>query len=131
MNKENLPDQKIIFIDSECVLCNGFSEFVIKRDNKKKFKFSTINKIEQEISNDTKQGTIIYYDSEEFYYKSTAVLKILRQLNSPLKILWVLKYIPSTIRNLIYSIISTNRYKIFGKTKKCVIKSQKDRKAEF
>jgi predicted DCC family thiol-disulfide oxidoreductase YuxK len=65
--------------------------------------------------------SIILFENNKIYRKSTAVLKISKHLNG----LWPLYYIyilfPEFIRDFIYDIIARNRYKWFGKREACII----------
>ena len=51
--------------------------------------------------------------------RSTAALKVAKQLSGGLKLLYVFIIIPAFIRDPIYSIIANNRYKWFGKKEAC------------
>jgi predicted DCC family thiol-disulfide oxidoreductase YuxK len=67
--------------------------------------------------------TILYYDKGKIFEKSTAVLRIARQLGFPWKFAYSFIIIPKFIRDAVYMYISRNRYKWFGKRDKCMIPS--------
>ena len=64
-------------------------------------------------------STVILLENEKIYLRSTAILRIVRKLKGPVKMLYVFMLIPPFIRNFLYNIIATNRYKWFGKTTEC------------
>ena len=74
--------------------------------------------------------SIIFYQDGNTYYKSNAILKILRSLGG----IWVLSnvfyIIPRVIRDYIYDLIAKYRYKMFGIMESCRMPSE-DEKALF
>jgi predicted DCC family thiol-disulfide oxidoreductase YuxK len=121
-----IDDSSIILFDGVCNLCNGFVQFVIRNDKAKKFKFGSLQSAnaqqlltKYDITNELK--TVIFILQGKVYYKSTAALKILKQLNFPLPILYCLILVPKFIRDYFYDIISRNRYKWFGQKETCMI----------
>ncbi len=120
----------IIFFDGYCNLCNASVNFIIKRDAESYFKFSSLT---SEFSKDfliennyniLDFKTIILFENNQLYSKSDAVLRILKNLKTPLKYCYYLKYIPKSIRDLIYDLIAKNRYSWFGKRDECLIPSK-------
>ena len=119
-------DQLVIF-DGICNLCNGTVQFIIKRDRKKKFSFTTYQSIiGQDILRQngfptTDQSTIVYVKKRVIYVKSKAILEILWDLGRCWNLLYVLNIIPLFIRDFVYDIIAKSRYRIFGKRESCMV----------
>ena len=119
-------DQLIIF-DGVCNLCNGTVQFIIKRDRKKKFLFTTYQSsagqdiLKQHGFPAIDQSTVVYLKNAVPYFKSKAVLEILRDLGFYWNLLYVLIVIPPFIRDVVYDIIAKNRYSIFGKRESCMV----------
>ncbi len=113
----------IIFFDGICNLCNGAINFIIDRDKKGHFKIAPLqskvaeNYIPKQIIENT--DSIILWDADHLYSKSTAALKIARHLDGAWKGLYVLIIIPKFIRDFVYDIIAKKRYKWFGKRDSC------------
>lgn len=119
--------EQLVIFDGVCNLCNGTVQFIIKRDRKKKFSFTTYQSI---IGQDillqcgfptTDQSTVVYVKKGIPYFKSKAVLKILRDLGCCWNLLYILNIIPSFIRDFVYDIIAKNRYRLFGKRESCMV----------
>lgn len=125
-----LPNNHIILFDGVCNLCNSSVSYILDNDTKKKFYFASLqSEFGQNLLNhfnmDTQNfDTFLYYNPEKdkLYNRSTAALLVMLNL-SPfyLKLLYVGFIIPRFIRDGIYSLISKNRYKWFGKKDTCAL----------
>ncbi|MDM5188714.1 thiol-disulfide oxidoreductase DCC family protein [Bacillus sp. DX4.1] len=130
MNQANFSTNPIILFDGVCNLCNFWVQFVIERDPKAVFKFASL---QSEIAKGLimkygkeykREDSIILFEEGKLYTKSTAVLKILRKLRGPIKVLYIFIFIPKFIRDKIYDIVAQNRYRWFGKQRFCMISTQ-------
>lgn len=74
--------------------------------------------------------TFVLIVGEKFYFKSTAVLMICKELRSPIKILYPLIIIPKLFRDFVYDLIARIRYKLFGRRQSCRIPTE-DEKVKF
>jgi predicted DCC family thiol-disulfide oxidoreductase YuxK len=123
---QNLPGLVVLF-DGVCNLCNGSVLFIIKRDPKKTFSFSALQSEfarEQLLKrglDPTRLHSIIVIHNENVYQRSRAALEIARRLSGPWPILYIFIIIPPFIRNWVYDLVATNRYKWFGKKDQCMI----------
>lgn len=123
----NLENKSIILFDGVCNLCNNSVQFIIKRDKKKRFFYASLQSdavqsilLQFELKN-SDFDSIILIDKGKVYQKSTAILKIIKHLNSAWELSYIFIIVPKFIRDFIYSIIAKNRYKWFGKREKCMI----------
>ena len=78
----------IIFFDGVCNLCNGFVDFMIKRDKNKTFFYCALQSnaahdilVKHKISLSTSFSTIYYFENGKLYEKSKAILYILKHLS--------------------------------------------------
>lgn len=116
---------KIVLFDGVCKLCNAWCRFIIKHDKKHQFNFVSMQsehgqKTLLKLGQATKHfETMILIDNNHAYFKSTAFLKIVRQLPFPSKFLFVFNLIPLFIRDFIYTKIARNRYRLFGRFEQC------------
>lgn len=118
--------KKLILFDGECNFCDRSVQFIIKRDPKAYFKFSSIqseigqslrkrNNIPQQID------SLVLIDDNKWYCKSSAVLRVCRNLSGLWKICVFFLIVPRPIRDFFYEIIAKNRYKWFGKKDSCML----------
>lgn len=120
-------DKPTILFDGVCNLCNGFVQFIIIRDKKRYFRFaslqsdyvSSLNLDEENLISD--MNTVILLEDGQIFTKSAAVLRIVRQLRFPYPLAYIFVVIPRPVRDILYSWISRNRYRWFGKRESCMI----------
>jgi predicted DCC family thiol-disulfide oxidoreductase YuxK len=120
-------DKKIILFDGVCNLCNTSVTYVIKRDKKDLFRFCALQ-VEPGVSllkkykvDSSKTDSIILIENNKAYVKSTAALKIARQLGGAYPLLYGFIILPAFLRNWIYDFIASNRYKWYGEKESCMI----------
>jgi predicted DCC family thiol-disulfide oxidoreductase YuxK len=125
---QNSSEKKsIILFDGMCNFCNTSVNKIIKYDKKNVFKFAAIQsdagkKLLIELSIDIlKIDSILLIENNTLFTKSTAVLKIAKQLSGLYKLSYAFIIIPLFIRDTIYDFIAKNRYKWFGKKESCMI----------
>lgn len=118
---------QIILFDGVCNLCNGFVQFLIKRDPNAKFKFASLQS-ESGQSLLFKFGlptdnfhSFIYIKGDNHYTKSTAALNVLRDIGGLWQLFYVFILAPKFIRDFIYSSFAKKRYKLFGKRETCMV----------
>jgi len=124
----------VIIFDGVCNLCNGFVDFIIRKDKKKIFRF---------VSNQDEAGkailsrfpevpkgdamTIYYLEDGKLYSRSKAVLRIAKMLNAPFSWMYAFSVLPLFISNSIYDLVARNRYKWFGKRDTCRVPTKEER----
>lgn len=119
--------EHIILFDGVCNLCNTSVQFVLKRDTKATFKFASLqSNAGQKLLADFKLpldefNSFIYIDDGKLYTRSSAALRVAKELNFPWKLMFGFIVVPPFIRNFVYDIIAKNRYKWFGKRESCMI----------
>lgn len=116
--------EHIVFFDGMCNLCSSAVQFVLKRDKKAFFQFSSLQSdfAKKHLpENLTNMQSIVYLEKGQIFTQSTAVLKIVKHLDGCWPILYILIIIPKFIRDFIYNYIAKNRYKWFGKKAACMI----------
>ncbi len=116
----------LIIFDDICVMCNRFTQFVIAHDKKDQFRFaSQDSQIAKKlgISPALAKETLIlvknFDSSPKLILRSGAVLEIVSTFSIWWKPLWLLIIVPPQIRNVVYRLISNNRYKLWGTTEVC------------
>jgi predicted DCC family thiol-disulfide oxidoreductase YuxK len=124
-----LPSKPVVLFDGICNLCNGSVQFVIKRDPQAKFLFASLQSaVGQAILKDFDLNThdfasFILIDNGKVYTRSTAALRVAKELDSPIKYIQIFTIVPSFIRDLFYIFVAKNRYRFFGKQDQCMLPS--------
>jgi len=119
--------QQIIFFDGVCNLCNGAVQFIIKRDTKKTFQFASLqsafahDQLKEHQIDVTALQSIVLKSGNTIYTKSTAALRIAKQLSGGWPLLYSFMIIPAFIRDWVYDGIAKNRYRWFGKQDVCMV----------
>lgn len=125
---------RIVLFDGVCALCNRTVQFLLKRDKHGVLKFaplqgSTAAAILQrhpEITENSRSVILVQNyatSSESISIKSQAVLDCLSALGGFWRVLSLLRIIPPFVRNAVYIVIATNRYKWLGKNEECFVPS--------
>ncbi len=120
--------KKIILFDGVCNLCNGFIQFVIKRDTADTFRYASLQSEigkklvgERGIDSNSIDSVVLIEPGVAYYIKSDAALQIGSHLKDFRTISRILYLIPSGLRNIIYDLIARYRYAWFGKKDACMI----------
>ncbi|MDY7081617.1 MAG: thiol-disulfide oxidoreductase DCC family protein [Halobacteria archaeon] len=128
--------RRVLLFDGVCNLCTSSVEFVIKRDSGAKFKFASLESEagkrlleEFDLADTDDFDSIILIEGDDYYTKSTAALKVARQLGLPWSLLYVFVIVPKFVRDGVYDFIANRRYNWFGKKDECMVPSSdvKDR----
>ncbi|KEZ47796.1 thiol-disulfide oxidoreductase DCC family protein [Metabacillus indicus] len=129
-----MTHNKILLFDGVCNFCDGTVQFVLKHDKKEVFSFASLQS-EAGQSLLRKHGlpledydSFVYLDEGKVHTKSTAALRVLKELGGIYRALYLLIAIPKPIRDAVYMMIAKNRYKWFGKKDACTLPSKDVRK---
>ena len=116
----------IVIIDSECVFCNYWGNFILKYDKSKRILITVPNSnIGQDIINQTNdlidiEKTILFKKESQIHQYSDAVLQLIIQMNNVFLYPLLIGYlIPQKVRNWMYLEISKRRKKLM--TNQCHI----------
>lgn len=121
--------KSIIFFDGICNLCNGSIDFIFKRDKKNQF---LVSALQEELSKKILSihsihpdylESLILLEGNKIYFKSTAALRIARNLGRLWPVFYVFIIVPQGIRDKFYDWIGRNRYRWFGKKNTCRVAS--------
>lgn len=117
----------IVLFDGVCNLCQGSVKFIIKRDHKKRFRYASL---QSEFGKKflTEMGlksvpfqSIILIRGERHFVRSRAVLEVARYLSGGWPLFYSFMIIPGFIRDVVYRLIASNRYRLFGRHDECMI----------
>lgn len=127
INNSITPTKPIILFDGVCNLCDGFVQWVIKRDPEGKFMFASLqseaaNKLfEKHNIQETDLSTVILIDGDKVYTHSDVPLQITHKIGGFWSVFYYFRWLPTPFRNAIYNWIARNRYRFFGKKDQCMI----------
>lgn len=108
----------ILLYDGNCNFCNNLIQFLIKKDTKHKIeKYSFYSNKGKEIIDkykltESSLKSVIYIKNNVIYNKSTAVLKLLKDMDGFISILYILIVFPKQFTDFIYSIVAKYRHYI-------------------
>lgn len=128
-----MDDFQVIYFDGVCNLCNSFVDFVIRRDKKRKFRFSSLqSEAGQKInaaaglSNDW-LSTVVLERNGKIYTKSKAAILIISQLSFPWPLFYIFILVPRFLSDFIYRLVAKNRFKWFGSRSTCRMPSAEEK----
>ena len=115
----SLKDKFIVFYDGECGFCNYWVQWILERDKKDKFLFSSLQSDfgqkflnERNLPNEV-FDTLYLWKPESFYLsKYQAILRIASELGGVYSLANIGKILPDFIGNQFYNSVSQNRKKL-------------------
>lgn len=123
MSPEN---HSVILFDGVCNLCNGAVQFIIKRDPHAHFRYASLQSeigksLLQQYQIPEELKTFILIEQNKVYKRSTAALRVAKQLKGAWPALYLFIIIPPFIRDGVYNLIGKYRYSWFGKKDACMM----------
>ena len=122
----------IVLFDGVCHLCDGAVRFILKRERATELKFAPLQS-DSGKSLLQKYGYpsgyldgLILIENNRAHDRSSACLRIAGKLNFPWRLLFPLLIIPKPLRDFIYGIIASARYRWFGKKESCSLPQGED-----
>jgi predicted DCC family thiol-disulfide oxidoreductase YuxK len=124
-----IPEHLIVF-DGICVLCNRFTNYVLKNDSAKVFYFTSYQNLQvnttdfQLVLPKDLDKSITYYRKNSCYQGSTAILMIYKDLFPWFhwsRLGWL---VPRFFRDYLYFKVAAKRYQWFGRMDYCPIPDQ-------
>ncbi|MFB6162804.1 MAG: thiol-disulfide oxidoreductase DCC family protein [Halococcoides sp.] len=128
-DREALPlpeDHPVVLFDGICNLCSGFVRFLLPRDPEGTFRFASLQSdvgraVSAEYGLPTDEfDSVVLIEDGECYTRSDAVLRIVRHLGGPYRLLASARVVPAPIRDVVYDLVATYRYRVFGRREECL-----------
>ncbi|MBE0674904.1 MAG: DUF393 domain-containing protein [Bacteroidales bacterium] len=123
-----MEDQRpVIIYDGYCNLCGAIVRFVKRRDRSGRFVYVPLQSDEgNKMANDAGVGgtglsTVILLYRSVYYVRSDAALMVFRLIGGGWKMLYAFIIVPRFIRDAVYRLIASTRYRIFGRSDTCYI----------
>ena len=123
----------IILFDGHCGLCVPAVQFVRRRDREGWFRFASLQSpagrdLARHHGIDAEAlSSVVLIESGRAFVESEAALRIARRLPGPLRLLWLLRWVPRALRDGLYSGVARRRYRWFGRLDRCWAPPEADR----
>ena len=123
------PDKlkNLVLFDGVCNFCNNSVVFIIKRDAQAKFQFASLQSdvgqlvLKKYNLPSEEYESIVLVNEDKVFTKSTAALRIAKDLNGLWSLFYFFIIVPKPLRDWVYGVVAANRYKWFGKRDACMI----------
>lgn len=119
----------IAVFDGQCLLCNGWVQFLLQHDTKKRIRFASIQGAAGQrllaqagLKIDGLQ-TLLVIDGDRSWQHTAAILRVLHALGWPWRLAWVGWLVPAPLRDALYRLGARNRYRIWGRSDTCMVPS--------
>jgi predicted DCC family thiol-disulfide oxidoreductase YuxK len=118
-------NHRLVLFDGICNFCNSSVRFIAARDPQGLFRFASLqSKLGQSVLLERgyapdKLDTMLLIENGRLYHRSTAALRISKQLKFPWNLCYAFIIMPAPVRDLVYRFIGRNRYRWFGRLEEC------------
>lgn len=117
----------IVVYDAHCLLCSGFTQFLLRHDRQGVLRFASMQGeigrqlLAQAGVNPDDVDTMLFVRDGHAWRESAAVLRILHVLGWPWRFAWAGWLIPVPLRDALYRCVARNRYRWFGRSDACIL----------
>src|SRR6266404_2476111 len=118
-----------LFYDGECGLCNRFVQFVLWHDSREYFRFAALQSAagREQLSGlglpQTDLQTVVLVEDGKSFVRSTATLRVCRQLEGLWPLLYALILVPKPCRDRAYTFVARSRNRWFKAPSECPVMS--------
>lgn len=117
----------VVLFDGVCNLCSWSVRFILERDPGNYFRFASLQSEagqrllrEHGLPEDDLFSVILVEDGRA-YLRSDAALRIARRLRGGWRLLTAFRVLPRIVRDPLYNLVATHRYRWFGKQDSCMV----------
>ncbi|GIW72116.1 MAG: hypothetical protein KatS3mg102_1658 [Planctomycetota bacterium] len=121
-----MAGRHLVLFDGECVLCNGFVQFVLPRDPRGQFAFAplggeTARRLLERCGRDPERLDTVVVVPEfarggrRALVRSAAVLFVLERLGGPWRLVRLGRWLPAPLLDRAYDLLARWRYRLFGR----------------
>ena len=129
----------LVLYDGVCGLCNRLTQFLLKRDEHDRLRFASLQShcarsLLRRHKLDPRDLDTVYVvldhgePSEQLLARADAIILLMREIGGIWKLAGLGKLLPKFIRDALYNLVATNRYRVFGKYETCMLPEEKHRK---
>lgn len=122
--------KEIIVFDGYCNFCSTWVDFILKRDERKRFLFAASQtekgiKLLQRL-NLKEADSVLLIVGDKVYDRSTAAIYILSGIGGGWRLIKLFLGVPKIIRDPIYTFIAAHRYSWWGQRSDCRIPTREE-----
>lgn len=132
-NKDRNMVEPIIFYDGTCGFCHKFIALLLRIDRAHVFRYAplqgetALRLLPKEYLGDL--STVVVWDDGLLKLKSDASVHVFKRIGGVWAALaFLLRICPRFIRDFVYDVIATNRYKWFGRYDSCRLPTTEERR---
>mgnify|MGYP003585002885 FL=1 len=120
----------IVVFDAQCLLCNGWVQFLLRHDRKGRIRFASMQGATggQLLADAgltvTGLQTLLVVDQGRSWQHTAAILRVLHELGWPWRLAWAGIVVPAPLRDVIYRWVARNRYRFWGRSAVCMVPPQ-------
>lgn len=117
----------IVVFDAQCLLCNGWVQFLLRHDRQGAIRFASMQgangqRLLREAGLKVEGlDTLLVIRGEHSWRHSAAIFQVLHQLGWPWRLAWVAWLVPAFMRDPVYRFMARNRYRFFGRSPTCIL----------
>jgi predicted DCC family thiol-disulfide oxidoreductase YuxK len=117
----------IVVFDAQCLLCNGWVQFLLRHDRRGVVRFASIQGAtgkgllaDAGLKVDGLQ-TLLVVDGAHTWQHTSAILRVLHALGWPWRLAWGAWLVPAPLRDALYRWVARHRYWLFGRNETCAL----------
>ena len=123
-----MDNQRVLFFDGVCALCDGFVDFLLRHDRTRNLKFAPLQgEVAQRMGLKLEENSLVYWRGGVRYERSTAAILCVSDLGRMWRLILILFVVPKFIRDFFYRWIASNRYRLFGRREVCRVPDAEER----
>jgi predicted DCC family thiol-disulfide oxidoreductase YuxK len=125
--------ERLILFDGVCNWCNAWVKVMIAHDPAGQFKLGTLQSEQaQRILRDLNlpvhdYQTFLLLEGCRVYTKSTAALRVIRQLSRWWPLFYLCVLVPVLLRDVVYDFVARPRYRWMGRAATCRVPTEAER----
>ncbi|WP_393965266.1 thiol-disulfide oxidoreductase DCC family protein [Exiguobacterium sp. S22-S28] len=121
----------LILFDGDCNLCDASVQFILKRDQGY-YDFASLQgtlgqQMIQKHRLSPDLNSVVVIEQGVPYVKSDAALQITKHLNSAWPLLTSFRWLPRSLRDVVYDFVAKHRHEWFGQKQQCLLPDPKTR----
>ena len=119
--------EPLVLYDGTCGLCDRSVQMILRHDRAGRFRFAAQQSdfaqgvMERHgLAADALSTVVLIHDGKA-YTRSDAVLRIAGGMDRPWPALSVFRFVPRSIRDVVYRMVARSRYRIVGRADACML----------